>query len=384
MSLPINLFGASPVGMQSGAITFEVPANSYNELFGKGNHGSADPALEACWELQDDAASTTIVDSSGNGRDSVLQGGSNTSDLSGVGPNAWLPKAIDFDGTDDYVTGAAAANTNYPFSICLWYNSDQDANFAALWSSSDPGQPFEQDVLSFRGFSSSPYMSATTRDASGTAPVASSQIGDAGTWRHVAAVFDTSDRKISVGAETFVTATWGRGQPTPRVDEIGRLGDSTPGNHFDGRIAGVAKFSRKIVQTERDEIYQGPEPYFSSQPPAPSGSAAVGAPLTADVSTIVDPNNGAISYTYQWFTSVTEGGAITNIAGATSSTYTVQAAEDGLYIGVMITPSNLGGIDPLELNRQSLRKLVAAGDTAPDHHPTANDHRGCDRWCGVD
>ena len=68
--------------------------------------------------------------------------------------------------------------------------------------------------------------------------------------------------------------------------------------------------------------------------PAPiiSGTAQVGQTLTADTSDISDPDGLTNpSYTYQWLADDTE------IDGATSSTYTVQASDNGKVIKVRVT-----------------------------------------------
>src|SRR5690606_8599158 len=58
------------------------------------------------WPLQDDAASTAVVDASGKGRHGDLVGGENTSAKSTTCPNGWLTKAFDLNGSDDYVSVA--------------------------------------------------------------------------------------------------------------------------------------------------------------------------------------------------------------------------------------------------------------------------------------
>ncbi len=74
--------------------------------------------------------------------------------------------------------------------------------------------------------------------------------------------------------------------------------------------------------------------------PAPviSGTAQVGQTLTADTSDISDPDGlENVSYTYQWLADDTE------IDGATSSTYTVQASDNGKVIKVRVTFTDDGG-----------------------------------------
>ena len=62
-----------------------------------------------------------------------------------------------------------------------------------------------------------------------------------------------------------------------------------------------------------------------------SGDAVVGATLTAN------PTPTAATGTYQWMRADTADGTYTDISGATSNTYTLDAADSGKYIKVKIT-----------------------------------------------
>ena len=74
--------------------------------------------------------------------------------------------------------------------------------------------------------------------------------------------------------------------------------------------------------------------------PMISGTAQVGQTLTADTSGISDADGLAnVSYNYQWL------GDDLDIEGATSSTYTVQATDEGKVIKVRVTFTDDGGSD---------------------------------------
>ncbi|MXY17819.1 MAG: hypothetical protein F4Y57_12710, partial [Acidobacteria bacterium] len=70
--------------------------------------------------------------------------------------------------------------------------------------------------------------------------------------------------------------------------------------------------------------------------PAIGGTARVGETLTATTANIADPDGltGA-SYAFQWLSNA--GGADAEIAGATASTYTLTAAEEGRTVRVRVT-----------------------------------------------
>ena len=74
--------------------------------------------------------------------------------------------------------------------------------------------------------------------------------------------------------------------------------------------------------------------------PTISGTAQVGQTLTADTSGISDADGLTnVAYSYQWLADDTE------INGATSSTYTLQASDDGKVIKVRVTFTDDNGGD---------------------------------------
>ena len=70
--------------------------------------------------------------------------------------------------------------------------------------------------------------------------------------------------------------------------------------------------------------------------PVISGTARVGETLTADTSTVADEDGlDNVSYTYQWIQN--DGSTDTDIAGGTSSTYTLVSADEGKAISVKVS-----------------------------------------------
>jgi hypothetical protein len=75
------------------------------------------------YNLQDDAASTTIVAAVGS--NGALVGGSNTADITTTGPGGSFPKALHFDGTDDYINSADVTfAANAAGTIACWVKLD--------------------------------------------------------------------------------------------------------------------------------------------------------------------------------------------------------------------------------------------------------------------
>ncbi len=77
----------------------------------------------------------------------------------------------------------------------------------------------------------------------------------------------------------------------------------------------------------------------NSAAPTISGTTTFGSVLTASSGTW----SGSPTYAYQWQRASTAGGSYSNISGATSSTYTLVAADVGQYLKVNVTATNSGG-----------------------------------------
>ena len=91
--------------------------------------------------------------------------------------------------------------------------------------------------------------------------------------------------------------------------------------------------------------------------PSIGGTPQVGEVLTADISGIGDDDGLTnVSYSYQWV--VTDGGAYIDISGATGATYTLVAADRGLYIQVRVSFKDDAG--NRETLTSALTEVVAA------------------------
>lgn len=71
------------------------------------------------WPLQDDAASTDVNDIVPFAFDATLVGGNNTEDITTTGPNAVFSKALNMDGTSDYITTVQTTPLT-EFSAAVW------------------------------------------------------------------------------------------------------------------------------------------------------------------------------------------------------------------------------------------------------------------------
>ena len=97
--------------------------------------------------------------------------------------------------------------------------------------------------------------------------------------------------------------------------------------------------------------------------PTITGTAQVGQTLTAATTAIMDTNGlTGVSYTYQWIRTAT--GVATNISGATASTYTLVAADQGTTIKVTVSFTD-DASNAETLTSVATAVVSAAANTAP-------------------
>ncbi len=120
--------------------------------------------------------------------------------------------------------------------------------------------------------------------------------------------------------------------------------------------AGLSKRSN-VVKVTPVEPEQPSGNSAATGRPSIGGTPQVGEVLTADTSGIGDDDGLTnVSYSYQWV--VTDGGAYIDISGATGATYTLVAADRGLYIQVRVSFKDDAG--NRETLTSALTEVVAA------------------------
>lgn len=343
---------------------------SYNSLFGLGSH-SEDANLEGWWLLQDDAASTVVDDQSSNGRDGTLQGGSNTSDISGTGPNNWLTKALAFDGANDRVTLPDTVDiTAADQTLVAWMIADSATPGNTKWFGQGDGN------TNGGAFDWTSEGGCRLRHGGGNITYGSLTPTN---WNCIVAVIpsggtDTDDITARGNGSALTPSRTGGSNQTLSIAANGPvIGQDAISSltRYDGLIAHVARFSRALTTAEQDEIYDGPEP-INSVAPTVSGTETEGQTLSVTTGTwgldapFSSGSNGTITYSYQWTRS--DDGTGTNeadISGATSSTYTLVSADVGKFIRCRVRASNDGGFDSsADTNSDFTGEIQASGAVA--------------------
>ena len=325
-------------------------ASSYNELFGLGSH-SADANLAGWWKLDDNAASTTVTDYSGNGNH--LTCNVNTSTAHSTDAPAYNTASFTFDGTSSspfcYINSAMGSGVNSgDCTLLVWYKSNQNTGTDAIMGYSHfytggigAGGLYRNAANHSSHWESSGFANDLDRNISGLTTA---------TWYSNGNCLDNngnrSDQHINGSFINFRSDTGfdnGGSQKAPFW--VGAMGTSTasPSLYWDGFITNPAVFNRDLTSAEVAEYHNGPEPINTVAPVASYDGAG-----TASVTngTWDSQSNGTVTYTYQWYRADDALG--TNeavISGATSSSYSTVVADDGKFLRCLIAASNDGGND---------------------------------------
>lgn len=316
-------------------------ANSYNELFGLGTH-SADASLEAYWMLQE-TTGTSAADSSGNSRDLTITG-MGTDPTVDTGPTDWLPSAFHFDGANDRLNRASVASGD-DHSILMWMRRDANVPTTTLNSgfglfsegnglAQGSSFPFTDNVFYvsvLRGTSA--INNSRLTFARGSIPDLSSA------WRKVS--FRTTPG--ASGWQMFVDGTQyhsATGLSSLYLSNDVAIGKSAYEGYFDGKLAGISWFSRKLTDAEEIQAFAGPEPINTSIPTLSMTPDS----WTGNTGTWNSQSNGTVSCDWELRLvsddSVIESGtAGSNASIGDAGTY---SAPHYLYVRA----SNDGGFDP--------------------------------------
>lgn len=349
-------------------------AASYNELFGYGTH-SGDADLEVYMLCQDNAASTTVVDESGQ---QTANHTKNTSTMSVTGPNSWLSNGlqtgvgeqIQFTGSDFVLTDS--------FSLLGWFKDDGTTNgnaslIAKVGGFNNlTGYTFQIRATTFQFFltlgNTNPTRGSTIMPSS---TIDSTKFGH-GNWQHIALTTSTTSGTSNV-SYYYDGSSFGGGTHTLTNSAysgsaaVGGRSSSITNNFssLDGYVAGVATFTRVLTSSEVDEAYSGPEPLNVSAPTT-SGTFEYGQTVMATNGSWDSQSNGTVMYSYQWYVADDASGTNeTAISGATSSSYSIGLSDQGKYIACEVAASNDGGNDSSENTFSSYTQVASGASFSP-------------------
>lgn len=206
---------------------------------------SAFAALAARWNLQDNAASTTIV--AATGTNASLTGAGNTSASSVTpGPGTTLTRAISLDGTDDYIyafNGTSTATKNKSVvTICCWFkvsSADTTGNHRLVYITGNTGNERAVIGITTAGII---FINARAGDAESNQQKLTSSAYDDNNWHHVAAVINYASDTITIYVDGSNVSQSGTisftATATSNTDSSAvNLGSAALANYFKGQLA---------------------------------------------------------------------------------------------------------------------------------------------------
>ncbi len=360
------------------------------------------------WTMDDNAANTTVVDSSGNGNDGTAQ--QYTRDLSSTGR---INGALNFNGTDDYIDCGSDSGLDITGSVSIstWVKFDSlaDYRYQTIVAKRDTGIDIganyalrkggyaNGDELQFYYHDGTAWHVYTTFNANLTW----------GQWYHVVVTFTFGTGK-SIKCHlnnNLLKGGWTTGDGNSSVQTNTKpvtIGGLTTGQGVDGSIDNVMIFDKVLSEAEIGDLYNEgaglkvnlaiDNLWMYQNLPGQVSSA-----LTASVSVVDDPmgNNG---YSYEWEILLPRDVSLapTTVAGGgTSDAYWSLAARgsdepaglsdlgDTFTVRVTVTGDDYGdvGIAEAEFEIISITNLVghwkmddnAANTTVVDSSGNGND-----------
>ncbi len=199
--------------------------------------------LEGWWKL-DDGAGTTAVDSSGNGNDGTLTNmNSGTDWVSGQ-----IDGALEFDGSNDYVTGIGACPTG-DFTVACWAKDTAGGDWKVLYSA-------EQEIWLGvdSGASAVLWMDVGGNNNGVNTSAGTWSMDD--TWHHIVGTWDGTAAHIYLDGVDMGLTTFGTPEnPQARAAVIGSWSTAPTSETWNGAIDDVRLYNRALSLTEVSALF---------------------------------------------------------------------------------------------------------------------------------
>lgn len=324
---------------------FDGTGDSYNELFGQGSH-LIDPSIKGWWKLDDNAASSTVLDYSGNDYHGTFYSGgaeANTSGNSTTG-YSYNSAALDFNGSNEYVEIPSSVlneiETNQTWTMGCFANPETsiaDGRMMGQWHGSN-----EQLLMWYDVDGSGKGLAAIVRADSNRI----TGVDDAHdpVWSAWASSWDGSTIVTNVdGVQQSSAAASGTMASLSRSFFIGRDKGGAGAKSFTGPIANAFLASRSWSESELSEYANGPEPTRLVDPVLSQTSEKIS--VTAGAWD--NAGNGTVTVLYQYEVADDSSGTNAEDRAATATMYP-KAGDNGKYVRVSVSGSNNGDIDSAE------------------------------------
>lgn len=223
--------------------------------------GRLDSGLNAYFSLDDGtsgATPTTANDSSTNGNAGTLTGGPTWT-------TGQIGSAVDFDGTDDYITVSDADTLDVVdsrnFTLSGWFNRDTFTTDDTILAKSN-GQAASDTGYNVYIDDSTDKVTFVANDGTDQYKLESTSTFTATGWHHYTVVWDDSgsgQTKLYIdGTYEAATATGTFSNVNSLANSVAfRLGaESDAGNPFDGKLDEARLYSRALLSDEVAQLYR--------------------------------------------------------------------------------------------------------------------------------
>lgn len=232
---PINLPNGNQVSeivLPNGATASEVIAPDGSTVF-----ADIPDSAVARWEFEQD------LTDSWNSNDLTQNGGSFVTDAA-VGSYAYS-----LDGSSDFADLAQSVVSSFPFTFSIWVQTSDGSgdNHAITVADGSVGNNFHG--IGVRGGNASIFAYNGNFTSTGSVNVAD------GTYHMVTGVFESDT--ITVYADDGSGVSTAHSEAIGQIDrtDIGRSGDSTPGDYFQGELDDGRVYDKALAQTEVADLY---------------------------------------------------------------------------------------------------------------------------------
>ena len=207
------------------------------------------PSPISQWKMNDNAATTNVIENIGTIGDATLAGGDNTETLSEGGK---INECLHLNGSDDYIDTNETVAFNFgtgDFSIAFWMNVDiWGENMAVLgnaaYSAGWDGVHFERGPGGVVDFVVTSVICRSTTEIT------------VGNWFHVVGVRKSGVAYIYIsgGSAEYSVATAGDVDVARNI-YIGKNNDGTYPRNFDGKLDDVRVYDRALTEVEVAILY---------------------------------------------------------------------------------------------------------------------------------
>ena len=163
------------------------------------------------------------------------------------------------DGTEHLLTDSPSIS-GYPFSVSVWFRSDDANHDVGLWFGGDKDNNFDWfGLLWLNGTTNK--VQAYSKEGGGSSNAASTGTWSANVWHHAMGRWaSTSSRKVNLDGDTTVEETTTRSPSNWDRIALGSLLDSTPSDYMSGDIGVCCVWNVELNDDEVAYLALGGDP----------------------------------------------------------------------------------------------------------------------------